>query len=232
MNLINFKKEFVIKFIQTSNNNFPLGEIVELINLAYDKPESWTDKIQVLDIVRINLSSLKSVLNNENNLFFIFVRKDDNKIYGCIKLYYEEFIESFEHLGEIPHFSFSLFAVHPNFQSKGIGKHLLLLGENIFKIIKASNLGEDYSKIKDNLLNEYTFDFDIERDILKRYCPRKLSLVDNIYIKVILAKADLYNFYIKYGYEETNLREDLEKSLTNITLFINSEFALLKKKIL
>ena len=184
MNSINFQKDFVVKLIHPSNNKIPLNQIVELINLAYDKPESWTDKIQVLDIVRINLISLKDVLNNENNLFFIFVKIDDNKIYGCIKLYYEEYIESFEHLGEIPHFSFSLFAVHPNFQSKGIGKHLLLLGENILKIIKANNLGEDYSKIKDKLLNGYTIDFDIETDILNRYCPRKLSSVENMVMKI------------------------------------------------
>ena len=85
MNSINFQKEFVVKLIQSSNNNIPLSEIVELINLAYDKPESWTDKIQVLDIVRINLTSLKDLLKYENNLFFIFVKIDDNKISGCIK---------------------------------------------------------------------------------------------------------------------------------------------------
>jgi hypothetical protein len=96
-----------------------------------------------------------------------------------------------------------------------------LSANQIFKIVEKAN----------EIKHKFCLNFDIFNEILEKYKPNRLGEVEHIYLNVILAKKDLYNFYIKYGYEDTNHRENLEKALKDITIFVKSEFALLRKKL-
>ena len=96
--------------------------VVELINKAYreNNPNSWTSEAHLLSGIRVNEDMLNEILKNKNIVTYIALL--DEKIVATIqtKLEAEDI-----HIG--------LFAVHPDFQSFGVGKKILAFAEESAK---------------------------------------------------------------------------------------------------
>ena len=96
--------------------------VVELINKAYreNNPNSWTSEAHLLSGIRVNEDMLNEILKNKNIVTYIALL--DEKIVATIQTKLED--EDI-HIG--------LFAVHPDFQSFGVGKKLLAFAEESSK---------------------------------------------------------------------------------------------------
>lgn len=64
--------------------------------------------------------------------------------------------------------------------------------------------------------------------ILSNITNRK---IENIFIKMILAKTGLFNFYTKYGYIFTDVKISLHEYLNKDQVLVESHFGILNKKI-
>jgi len=72
----------------------------------------------------------------------------------------------------------------------------------------------------------------IERYSLKIYTSEiGIKEIENIFLKVILAKTGLYNFYTKSGYVFTDVKISLHEYLKPQQVLIDSHFGILNKKI-
>lgn len=82
--------------------------------------------------------------------------------------------------------------------------------------------------------------YDLPEDLfesIEKYADKIISSdiankeIENIFIKVILAKTGLYNFYVKYGYDNTDVKVSLHKYLRPEQVLVDSHFGVLNKKI-
>ena len=96
--------------------------VVKLINKAYreNNPNSWTSEAHLLSGIRVNEEIMNEILKNKNIVTYIALL--DEKIVATIQTKLED--EDI-HIG--------LFAVHPDFQSFGVGKKLLAFAEESAK---------------------------------------------------------------------------------------------------
>ena len=117
--------------------------VVELINKAYreNNPNSWTSEAHLLSGIRVNEDMLNEILKNKNIVTYIALL--DEKIVATIQTKLED--EDI-HIG--------LFAVHPDFQSFGVGKNIL----NNFIYLKISFLKTKSFNSSSTSGNQY-FDF-------------------------------------------------------------------------
>lgn len=100
----------LLSFLVTLFNELseePIEQIVEVINLAYQK-----QPFNRMDKVRITISQIKEILADPANQLFLLYSED--KICGTVLLNQSEI---------------SLFAVHPDFQGRGYGRQLLAAAE-------------------------------------------------------------------------------------------------------
>lgn len=94
--------------IEKADQESPLHQIVETINLAYQR-----QPFNRLDYPRITIAALEELLQNRENVLYIAISKE-NEICGTVLL----------HGAEI-----SLLSVHPRHQGKELGLHLLHYAE-------------------------------------------------------------------------------------------------------
>ncbi|MDD2974272.1 MAG: GNAT family N-acetyltransferase [Aliarcobacter cryaerophilus] len=96
--------------------------VVELINKAYreNNPNSWTSEAHLLSGIRVNEDIMSEILQDKTIVTYITLL--DEKIVATIQTKLED--EDI-HIG--------LFAVHPGFQSFGVGKKLLAYAEESSK---------------------------------------------------------------------------------------------------
>jgi len=96
-----------------------LAQIASMVNLAY-RPESgssaWTHESDLIDGCRTNSDYLAELISKSDSTIITALR--NNSLAGCIHI---------EREGRNCHLG--LFAVHPKFQEKGIGKQLLEYAE-------------------------------------------------------------------------------------------------------
>ena len=91
-----------------------------LINSAYRGEESkkgWSTEADLLDGTRIDEAALRDLIQKPDTTFLKYV--EDGVIFGCVELRIEG---KKLYLGTL--------SVNPNIQNKGIGKKLLLAGED------------------------------------------------------------------------------------------------------
>jgi len=127
----NYKSKF--RIIYSSEEN--LQKHTNLINKAYDKEDSWTDRKLIIKIdQRITFEELNYQLKQEKNKFFILQEKETENFLGCIKIEYAINHHEYDYFVETPFFTIELFCVDPEFQSKGLGKYVFLFAEKIIKL--------------------------------------------------------------------------------------------------
>lgn len=94
-----------------------LPEILKLVNSAYrgeSSKKGWTTEANILDGQRIDLESLREIINTEDSMILIAEDEDAEKIVGCVQLNKQG---TDCYLG--------MLTVSPELQRKGIGKMLL-----------------------------------------------------------------------------------------------------------
>lgn len=230
------KSEKFIISIKNSGNTEDYTSIVKLINSSYEKAESWTDKN--LEVVskerdRTNEEELKMILNDKSKRFLLLTDSNKNYIASIVL----ELEHDFHLTNEIPpvnHFSFSLFAVSPEFQSQGIGKHLLKFGEAYMKFVvesaKGLNTKDERVSISEKLKKEYNYDFDMETEI-NTYDKKFLIEINDIYINCIIDKKELFAMYKKANYKDLGVRTPLSEFIEAKNIKFPSYFAFLIKSI-
>ena len=94
---------------------------------------------------------------------------------------------------------------------------------------------EEVQFLKDHLTENYDIPEDLF-DSLQNYSEKIMSSgiankeIENIFIKVILAKTGLYNFYTKYGYVYTDVKISLYSYVSPEQVLVDSHFGILNKK--
>jgi len=127
----NLKEKFSI--IYSSQEH--LIKHANLINKAYDKEDSWTDRKLIIKIdARITNEELGFHLNQEKNKFFILKEKETNRFLGCVKIEYAINHPEFMQFPDLPFFTIGLFCTDPDYQSQGLGKYMFFFAEKIIKL--------------------------------------------------------------------------------------------------
>lgn len=91
--------------------------ISRLINLTYRGNSGWTRETNIILGDRTNPQEIVSALSNPNGYFFVTYLNNDLK--SCIYVTQEK-----------DHAYIGFFSVHPDFQAKGLGKHMLEYAES------------------------------------------------------------------------------------------------------
>lgn len=233
------------------SNHETLNMHKDLINKAYDREESWTDKTLIINLnQRITEKELLDVYKKKENLSIILVDKKTKKYVSCCNISYDIFEKESEKFKETPFFNIGLFCTDPDLQSKGLGKYIFLLSEKLIKIVanihsininfdddKKSSKINEINCIKNLIEKNYSFDknfFDkidnYGNEIVDSSIGKKE--IDTIIFKVILAKKGLYNFYLKYGYKDSGEKKPLSETFPQDIIIIESYFGVLHKNIL
>ncbi len=97
-----------------------IEKIALLINNSYRKAGGWTNKVGLVEGLRINQQYIKQLLKEDKNYFFYL--KKDNDIAGCV------LIKNHDNYAEI-----STLAVKITLQNQKIGSQLLLFCEHFIK---------------------------------------------------------------------------------------------------
>lgn len=116
---------FTVRPLQ-SEHEHEVDTVVNMLNKCYRSTESWTNENAILDGMRISHDSLKQYAKQ----FDIFVVEDQKSkaIAGCVRtgLTRDTEVTTFpESLGYI-----GLFAVSPDFQSRGLGSKIVQFAES------------------------------------------------------------------------------------------------------
>ncbi len=242
---------------------YNLKEHTNLLNKAYDRENSWTDKTLVIKLdQRITEEELGDLYKKQKNISIILIDKLTNKYVSCAMIINDYNSSKFKKFIDMPFFAIELFCTDPDLQSQGLGKYIYLLAEKIIKfsslfhydnisnkielkeIINDNNnrtgtllLYKEIEEIKENINNLYNTEEDFFKKI-KNYANNiKLSKIenrniDNVLIKVIMYKKELYDFYVRSGYVETGVKESLKEVFSEDMIIIDSCFVTLNKKIL
>lgn len=133
-----------LKFIECQKEN--IKEVVDIINLAYrgeKTSKSWTTEAHLLGGKRIEDDMLEEILEEKDSK--IYLAKFEDKIVGNIQAKLEN--------GSI---FIGLFAVHPDFQSSGVGKRLLEFAEkSSMKLYSADKFIMQVITIRNDLIDFY-----------------------------------------------------------------------------
>ncbi len=132
-----------LKFSKLTKDD--IKAVVELINKAYreNNPNSWTSEAHLLSGIRVNEDNINDILEEKNSK--IYIAKFEDKIAGTIQAKLED--EDI-HIG--------LFAVHPDFQSFGVGKKLLEFTEqSSMKLYNADKFKMQVISIRTDLIEFY-----------------------------------------------------------------------------
>lgn len=129
----NNKTKEKFKIILSSQES--LSAHCHLINKAYDREDSWTDRKLIIKIdYRIDEEELKKLYDKESNLFFILQSKEDNNFAACVNIEYMINNPDFITFANIPFYTINLFCTDPKIQSQGLGKYIFFLAEKVIKI--------------------------------------------------------------------------------------------------
>lgn len=116
---------FTIRPIQ-SERELEVDAVVAMVNRCYRSTENWTNENAILEGVRICRDSLK--YNAKQFDIFVVEDPESKAIVGCIKtgLTQDTVVAKLpESVGCI-----GLFAVSPDFQSRGLGSRIMRFAEN------------------------------------------------------------------------------------------------------
>lgn len=92
-------------------------DISNLINLTYRGDFGWTRETHIIQGDRTNPDEIALALSNPNGYFFVIYQ--DNILISCVYVAKEK-----------EHAYIGFFSVHPDFQAKGLGKHMLEYAES------------------------------------------------------------------------------------------------------
>jgi hypothetical protein len=228
-------------------------EHTNLLNKAYDREDSWTDKTLVIKLdQRITEEELENLYKKEKNISIILIDKDTNKYVSCAMILYDYNSSKFEKFIDMPFFAIELFCTDPDLQSQGLGKYIFLLSEKIMKISSLYHnnnneinnnsrdnetlLYKEIEEIKENINSLYNTEEEFFRKIENYANNIKNSKINNkginnVLLKVIMYKKGLYDFYIRAGYFDTGVKESLKEVFSEDMIIIDSCFVTLNKKI-
>jgi len=99
-----------------------IEQLEKLVNLAYrggKSTVSWKNEDHLVEGPRIVPDDLRKYINAKDESRILFLRNEENLIVGTVHI---------EKHGNEAHIG--MLAVHPDFQNYGLGKKLLLLGED------------------------------------------------------------------------------------------------------
>ncbi len=86
--------------------------IADLVNLTYRGNIGWTRETHIIDGDRTNQRDIEAALLNTDGHFFVIYQ--EQQLISCIYVAQEK-----------DHAYIGFFSVHPRFQGKGVGKHML-----------------------------------------------------------------------------------------------------------
>jgi GNAT superfamily N-acetyltransferase len=228
--------EHTIKIATLDSTNIH-DKIIKLLNTSYYNPKSWTNmNKQVVSekCDRCSKEELINVLNNPNCILFYVEDPNKQEIITCASLEYEESFFYSKELQSKPHFTWGYFAVNTDYQSKGIGKQVMLFIERLIKLIynyyTVDNISEQQSIIK-YFNSNYQLDFDITENVIKTFNGNNIKQIEDIYIACIYEKKELMGFYIKYGYKDIGYEYKLANYYGKEYILENSSFHYLIKSI-
>jgi len=95
---------------------------------------------------------------------------------------------------------------------------------------------EEIENIKNHLTENYDipdnffFEIDNYSKNIKNSNIESREIKD-IFFKIILAKTGLHNFYMKYGYENTDIKISISNYFKPEQILVDSQFGILNKKI-
>jgi ribosomal protein S18 acetylase RimI-like enzyme len=119
--------------------------INQLVNSAYrgeGSKQGWTTEADLLDGTRIDESAVADLIVEADTTILKYV--EDNHILGCVELRKEK---DKLYLG--------MLSVAPNTQGKGIGKKLLMAGENYAKSLHINTMVMTVISVRKELIDWY-----------------------------------------------------------------------------
>lgn len=95
-------------------------DICKLVNMTYRGKAGWTRETDIISGNRTHIGEITAAMSRPDAQFFVVYR--ERLLAACIYLAKEQ-----------QHAYIGFFSVHPNFQGRGIGKHVLQQAEIIAK---------------------------------------------------------------------------------------------------
>ncbi|PXF47185.1 Streptothricin acetyltransferase [Gracilariopsis chorda] len=141
---------FTIRPIQ-SERELEVDAVVAMVNRCYRSTENWTNENAILEGVRICRDSLK--YNAKQFDIFVVEDPESKAIVGCIKtgLTQDTVVAKLpESVGCI-----GLFAVSPDFQSRGLGSRIMRFAENFCREKGARRMALEVLSVRNDIIAWY-----------------------------------------------------------------------------
>lgn len=130
-----------------------LSSVITLANLCYRTPIGWSNESHIIQGPRITLAALQTQLQHPDCIVLLATTKVNEEIIGCIQLTSTTEMVTGKLSEKVG--LFGLFAVKPEWQSKGVGNWMLKQVENICVQRKWPKLMAEVVEIRSELVNWY-----------------------------------------------------------------------------
>lgn len=144
--------ECTIRALETTNRE-EKARIVEIVGLCYRGKGNWTNESRLVRGDRINLEKLEAEILDSTLLVATVTKGNRDEVIGCIKtgIVQKTVVGPLEE----PAGYIGLFAVHPEFGSRGIGNRLMQEAEDLCRDRGASRMVLDVLSPRDDIINYY-----------------------------------------------------------------------------
>jgi ribosomal protein S18 acetylase RimI-like enzyme len=188
-------------------------DIFDVVITSFNSGKSWDDESRFYEGERLNEDFFNYIVTNKNNKIFLLINHADNKLVGTVEVSIMK--ECFwtpgvnDHYGDKGFIYISMLAVHPDYQSQGLGKHLMSFSEHYVERCKLSvNNDERANEIEKFLISQFNYDCKYVNDEFVNNNISALSKVEKIAVQFNNGRQSLINFYDKRNYKQIGCYQD------------------------
>jgi ribosomal protein S18 acetylase RimI-like enzyme len=187
-------------------------DVFDVVITSFNAGKSWDDESRFYEGERLNDGFFNYIVSNKNNIIFLLINQADNKLVGTVMVSVMK--ECFwtpgvnDHYGDKGFVYISMLAIHPDYQSKGLGKHLMSFSEYYVHGCKLCSVNESVDEIQNILNKEFDYGNKFSDDEFVNDNSLDFKKVEKMAVQYNNARQSLINFYDKRNYVQIGCYQD------------------------
>ncbi len=187
-------------------------DVFDVVITSFNAGKSWDDESRFYEGERLNEGFFNYIISNKNNSIFLLINQADNKLVGTVQISLMK--ECFwtpgvnEHYGDKGFVYISMLSIHPDFQSKGLGGHLMAFSEYYVKGCKLFSISENVEEIENLIAKKYKYDAKFSTDGYVSNNIESLKKVEMMAVQYNNGRQSLIDFYDKRNYIQIGCYQD------------------------
>jgi ribosomal protein S18 acetylase RimI-like enzyme len=187
-------------------------DLFDVVITSFNTGKSWDDESRFYEGERLNEGFFNYIISNKNNIIFLLINQAYNKLVGTVQISIMK--ECFWtpgvnlHYGDKGFVYISMLAIHPDFQSKGLGGHLMSFSEYYVQGCKLFSISENVEEIENFIYKEYNYDMKFSTDGFVGNNIAAFMKVQMMAVQYNNGRQSLIDFYDKRKYTQIRCYQD------------------------